>query len=163
MKRFRFAAMLAIALPAAAAGSQCSVHEDKASTMKTEAAVAAEAVVAAAADTASMQGEIVDIACYFRHDSKGPEHTSCAVYCANLGMPMAFLEEGTGKLFVVLPSGHADPKEAVLAHLGQKVDVEGVLTTSGGLTGIEITDIRPVGEAGAGPASTQKMEGHSEH
>ena len=160
MKRFRFAAVLAIALPAAAAGSQCSVHEDKASTMKAEAAVEAGAVVAAAADTASLQGEIVDIACYFRHDSKGPEHTSCAVYCANLGMPMAFLEEGTGKLFVVLPSGHADPKEAVLAHLGQKVDVEGVLTASGGLTGIEITGIRP---AAAGPASPPKMEGHSEH
>ncbi len=154
MKRFRFAAVLAIAMPAAAAGSQCSVHEDKASVPK---AGAAEAAVA---DTASMQGEIVDIACYFRHDSKGEEHTSCAVYCANLGMPMAFLEEGTGNLFVVLPSGHADPKEAVLPHLGKKVDVEGVLMASGGLTGIEIIGIRP---AGAGPASPQKKEGHSEH
>ena len=140
MKRFRFAAVLAIALPAAAAGTQCSVHEDKASAGKA--------------------GEIVDIACFFRHDSKGEEHTSCAVYCANLGMPMAFLEEGTGNLFVVLPSGHADPKEAVLPHLGQKVDVEGVLMASGGLTGIEIIGIQP---AGAGPASPQKKEGHSEH
>ena len=155
MKRFRFAAVLALALPAAAAGSQCSGHEDKASTPK------AEAVQAAAADTASMQGEIVDIACFFRHDSKGPEHTSCAVYCANLGMPMAFLEEGTGNLFVVLPSGHADPKETVLPHLGQKVDIEGVLMASGGLTGIEITRIQPSGEAGTAPAG--KMEGHSEH
>lgn len=157
MKRFRFAAILAIALPAAAAGSQCSVHEDKASVPK------AEAAEAAVADTASMQGEIVDIACYFRHDSKGEEHTSCAVYCANLGMPMAFLEEGTGNLFVVLPSGHADPKEAVLPHLGQKVDVEGVLMASGGLTGIEIIGIQPAGEAGSGPAPPQKKEGHSEH
>ena len=156
MKRFRFAAVLALALPAAAAGSQCSGHEDKASTPK------AEAAQAAVADTASMQGEIIDIACYFRHDSKGPEHTKCAVYCANLGMPMAFLEEGTGNLFVVLPSGHADPKEKVLPHLGQKVDVEGVLISSGGLTGIEITGIQPAGEAASAPAG--KMEGgHSEH
>ena len=155
MKRFRFAAVLALALPAAAAGSQCSGHEDKASTPK------AEAAQAAVADTASMQGEIIDIACYFRHDSKGPEHTKCAVYCANLGMPMAFLEEGTGNLFVVLPSGHADPKGTVLPHLGQKVDVKGVLMSSGGLTGIEITGIQPAGEAGSAPAG--KMEGHSEH
>ena len=155
MKRFRFAAVLALALPAAAAGSQCSGHEDKASIQK------AEAAEAAVADTASMQGEIVDIACFFRHDSSGPEHTSCAVYCANLGMPMAFLEEGTGNLFVVLPSGHADPKETVLPHLGQKVDVKGVLMASGGLTGIEITGIQPSGEAGSAPAG--KMEGHSEH
>ena len=156
MKRFRFAAILAIALPAAAAGSQCSVHEDKASTRK------AEAAETAVADTASMQGGIVDIACYFRHDSKGQEHTKCAVYCANLGMPMAFLEEGTGNLFVVLPSGHADPKETVLPHLGRKVSVEGVLMSSGGLTGIEITGIQPAGEAGSAPVS-QKREGHSEH
>ena len=153
MKRFRFAAILALSLPAAAAGSQCSGHEDKASIQK------AEAAEAAVADTASMQGEIVDIACYFRHDSKGKEHTKCAVYCANLGMPMAFLEDGTGNLFVVLPSGHADPKETVLPHLGQKVDVEGVLMASGGLTGIEITGIRP---AAAGSAPAMKG-GHSEH
>ena len=156
MKRFRFAAILAIALPAAATGSQCSVHEDKASTQK------AEAAEAAVADTASMQGEIVDIACYFRHDSSGPEHTKCAVYCANLGMPMAFLEERTGNLFVVLPSGHADPKEVVLPHLGQAVSVEGILWSSGGLTGIEITESRPAGEAGSAPAAS-KMEGHSDH
>ena len=156
MKRFRFAAVLAIVLPAAVSGSQCSVHDDKASARKAE---AAGAVQAAVADTASMQGEIVDIACYFRHDSKGKEHTKCAVYCANLGMPMAFLEDGTGNLFVVLPSGHADPKETVLPHLGQKVDVEGVLMASGGLTGIEITGIRP---AAAGSAPAMKG-GHSEH
>ena len=103
------------------------------------------------------------LACYVRHDSSGQEHVKCAVYCANLGMPMAFLEEGTGNLFVVLPTGHSDPKETVLPHLGRKVRVEGVLMSSGGLTGIEITGIQPAGEAGSGPASPQKMEGHSEH
>ena len=157
MKRFRFAAILAIALPAAAAGSQCSVHEDKTSTRK------AEATEETAVDTASMQGEIVDIACYFRHDSSGPEHTKCAVYCANLGMPLAFLEEETGELFVVLPSGHADPKEVVLPHLGQAVSVEGILWSSGGLTGIEIMEIQPAGEAGADPAEGEMEGGHSEH
>ena len=145
MKRFRFAAILALALPVAAAGSPSGATEET------------------AVDTASMQGEIVDIACYFRHDSSGPEHTKCAVYCANLGMPMAFLEEETGELFVVLPSGHADPKEVVLPHLGQAVSVEGILWSSGGLTGIEIMEIQPAGEAGADPAEGEMEGGHSEH
>ncbi len=141
----RFAAILALALPVAAAGSPSGATEET------------------AVDTASMQGEIVDIACYFRHDSSGPEHTKCAVYCANLGMPLAFLEEETGNLFVVLPSGHADPKEVVLPHLGQAVSVEGILWSSGGLTGIEIMEIQPAGEAGADPAEGEMEGGHSEH
>jgi len=54
------------------------------------------------------------------------------------------LEEGTDKLYLIIPAGHADPKTPVLPHLGKKVKVDGVLYAMGGLTGVEIGKIEEV-------------------
>ena len=140
MSGFRFASVLAVAVLLMGSTGHEGGHNDHDST-------AAATEKDAEIDVRQMQGEIVDITCYMRHDSRGPEHVKCAVFCANLGMPLGFLEEGTGSIFLVLPSGHADPKEAVLAHIGQPVKVEGILWSSGGLTGIEIVEIEQVAAA----------------
>jgi hypothetical protein len=101
----------------------------------------AEVTVEDEIDTRSMSGEIIDITCYTRHDSKGPEHLKCAVYCANLGMPLGFLEDDTNKVYLILPSGHADPKEAVMPYMAKHVNVDAIIYVSGGLAGVEILEI----------------------
>ena len=92
-------------------------------------------------DLMTIDGEIIDITCYIRHDSRGPEHLKCALSCAELGMPLGLLENGTGELFLILPAGHSDPREAVLRYIARKVRIDGILWFSGGLTGIEIVKI----------------------
>ena len=98
-------------------------------------------------DVRTVDGEIIDITCYIRHDSRGPDHLKCALTCADLGMPLGLLENLTGDLFLILPGGHSDPREAVLPYISKKVRVDGILWGSGGLTGIEIEDIRELEEA----------------
>ena len=93
-------------------------------------------------DTRTVDGEIIDITCYIRHDSRGPEHLKCALFCTELGMPLGLLEDATGEIYLILPAGHSDPREAVLPFVSKKVRVTGILWSSGGLTGIEIEDIR---------------------
>ncbi|HIC68575.1 MAG TPA: hypothetical protein EYO90_03485 [Candidatus Latescibacteria bacterium] len=92
-------------------------------------------------DMYSGTGEIIDITCHLRHDSRGPEHTKCAVYCANLGMPLGFVEDGTERIYLIIPSGHGDPKEAVLTHMAKHVKVRGVTYVAGGLRSLEVTEV----------------------
>jgi hypothetical protein len=44
----------------------------------------------------TVQGEILDMACYVGHDAKGPGHAKCAVKCLKEGQPMGLLaKDGT--------------------------------------------------------------------
>lgn len=117
-----------------------------------------------AIDVKSVQGEIIDITCYVRHDSKGPEHAKCAVYCANLGMPLGLLEDGTDKIHVILPSGHADPKEAVLPFIAKRVKVEAIVYSTGGLAGMEVLEIEDLkAEEGTAPEKATSQSAPHAH
>lgn len=89
----------------------------------------------------TVTGEVIDITCFVRHDSKGPEHIKCANYCAGLGMPLGILEDETNKIFLILPAGHAAPKESVEGFIGERVTAKLMLFRSGGLTGAEVMEI----------------------
>jgi len=112
-----------------------------------------------AIDVKSVQGEIIDITCYVRHDSKGPEHAKCAVYCANLGMPLGLLEDGTDKIYLILASGHADPKEAVLPFIAKRVKVDAIVYSTGGIMGMEVLEIEDL-KTGEG-TTPEKAKSHT--
>ena len=115
-----------------------------------------------AVDVKKIRGEIIDITCAIRHDSTGPDHEKCAIYCANLGMPLGLLEDGTGKIYLIIPSGHGDPKEAVLSFISKHVEVEGIVYARGDLTTIEVVDIAVLkGEAQAGGAPAKGHDAHA--
>jgi hypothetical protein len=95
-------------------------------------------------DKETVEGEIIDITCYIRHDSKGPKHIKCAESCALLGMPFGVLEDKTNKIYLLLPAGHDNPIEPFKAHLGKKVKVKGLFFTTGGMTGLEIETIEEI-------------------
>jgi hypothetical protein len=96
--------------------------------------VSAMAVTARAAD--SVTGEVVDLACYMPHDSKGASHRKCADTCAKKGMPLAILTDDN-QLFLVLedhenPKGYATVKDKAAEH----VTVEGEKINKGGIQAI---------------------------
>lgn len=92
----------------------------------------------------TVEGEIVDITCYLRHQARGEEHIQCAVMCANMGMPLGVLEDETEQIYLIVPSGHSDPKEGVLEHIGKHVKVKGTMLALGGLTTLEIEEVREI-------------------
>ena len=95
-------------------------------------------------DEKTVQGEFIDITCYVRHDSKGPNHLKCAEYCASLSMPFGLLEDGTNKIYLILPGGHDNPTELIMPYIEKKVKVDGIIYTMGGLTGFEIQEIEEI-------------------
>ena len=60
---------------------------------------------AAPAKTTEIRGQLIDLACYLKHDSKGDTHKTCAQECAAKGLPIGILTDD-GKIYQVMGKGH---------------------------------------------------------
>lgn len=94
----------------------------------------------------TLQGEIIDLACYIRHAALGEKHLKCAEHCAELSLPLGLLEDQTNQVYLILPPGHTDPRPLVLPHLGKRVRVQGQHYAMGGMNGLEIGKIEALEE-----------------
>jgi len=52
----------------------------------------------------NITGEVVDTFCYTAMGAKGATHRQCGLDCAKKGIPVGLLENGTNKLYVLLPA-----------------------------------------------------------
>lgn len=91
-------------------------------------------------------GEVIDPVCYLSHGSVGKEHKACAEYCVKQGIPLAILEEKTGKIYMSLPVDHSHPNAKLRDFIADKVKVTGTVYSKGGLTGINVQAIERVGK-----------------
>ena len=81
----------------------------------------------------TIKGELVDSLCYVAMAAKGPGHKQCAIDCAKAGIPVSILEDGTGKLYTVLPKeDKTGYPESVIGKMGEKVTLTGDLYENGG-------------------------------
>ncbi len=81
----------------------------------------------------TIKGELVDSLCYVGMKAKGPGHKQCAIDCAKAGIPISILEEGTGKLYTVLPAkDKTGYPEDVIGKMGDQVTLKGDLYENGG-------------------------------
>jgi hypothetical protein len=96
------------------------------------------------AEVFSVEGEIIDMACYVSQEAKGPDHAGCAKRCVKAGQPMGLLtDDGT---VYVLYASHKDGSafEAAKDHAGAKVQISGTLSTRGGIKGIEVATVKTI-------------------
>ena len=54
------------------------------------------------ADKATVEGTLVDMACYLKMGASGEKHARCAVKCAKGGSPMGVLKKGTDEVYTLL-------------------------------------------------------------
>lgn len=81
----------------------------------------------------TIKGELVDSLCYVGMGAKGAGHKQCAIDCAKAGIPISILEEGTGKLYTVLPAkDKTGYPENVINKMGEAVTLKGDLYENGG-------------------------------
>ena len=81
----------------------------------------------------TLKGELVDSLCYVAMAAKGSGHKQCAIDCAKAGIPISIVEEGTGKMFTVLPKeDKTGYPESVIGKMGDKVTLKGDLYENGG-------------------------------
>lgn len=90
----------------------------------------------------TLEGEILDMACYVGHEAKGPDHADCAKRCVKGGQPMGLLaEDGT---IYLLYASHADASafEQAKDFAGQKVELKGVPASQSGIKGLEVHSVK---------------------
>ena len=81
----------------------------------------------------AIKGELVDSLCYVAMAAKGSGHKQCAMDCAKAGIPISIVEDGTGKLYAVLPKeDKTGYPESVISKMGEKVTLKGDLYENGG-------------------------------
>ena len=66
-------------------------------------------------------------------NATGAGHKQCAIACAKAGIPISILEDGTGKLYTVLPKeDKTGLPESVISKMGDKVTLKGDFYENGG-------------------------------
>jgi len=95
-----------------------------------------------AAETVTVKGEVIDTYCYALMGAKGEGHRQCAIDCVKAGIPAGLLEEGTGKVYVLLPNKDKTglPK-GVIDKMGRMATVTGKVYTSGGSNFVTVESI----------------------
>jgi hypothetical protein len=95
-----------------------------------------------APDTVTVQGEIVDMACYMAKGSRGAAHKACAVMCAKRGVPIGVLTDN-GELYLLLDDhNNEDPYEAVKKLAGERAEVTGKKIGKQGVSGIVVSSAK---------------------
>jgi hypothetical protein len=90
------------------------------------------------ADAVTVQGEVVDMACYMAKGSRGAAHKACAVMCAKRGVPIGVLTDA-GELYLLLDDhNNEDPYEAVKKLAGERAEVTGKKINKQGVAGIVV-------------------------
>ena len=100
--------------------------------------------VYAQAKTVTVKGEVIDTYCYALMGAKGESHRQCAIDCFKAGIPAGLLENGTNKVFVLLPNKDKTslPQSAILEKMGRQATITGKVYTSGGSNFLTIESIK---------------------
>jgi hypothetical protein len=100
----------------------------------------------------TIQGEVVDMACWLEEGKMGPDHAKCAASCVKGGTPAGIVTPD-GTVYLVVPHG-AEGKHA-LSHVGKRVEIKGVIHERGGIKGIISSSCKAMEE----PKKDPKPEG----
>jgi hypothetical protein len=101
------------------------------------------AIQAYAAEAVTVKGELIDTYCYGTMGAKGPSHRSCAIECVKKGIPAGLLEDGTNKVYVLLPAkDNSGLPPAVIEKMGERVTITGKAYSQGGSQFLTIESIK---------------------
>jgi hypothetical protein len=95
------------------------------------------------AQSITVKGEVIDTYCYALMGAKGESHRQCAIDCVKAGIPAGLVEEGTGKVYVLIPSkDKTGLPQGVMDKMGRMASVTGKAYTSGGSNFLTVESIK---------------------
>ena len=94
---------------------------------------------ASAQDDVTVQGEIIDMACYMAKGSKGAAHKTCAQMCAKKGVPIGVLTDA-GDVYLLLDDhNNPDPYDAAKKLAGEHAEINGKKFSKQGVASIVVS------------------------
>jgi len=99
-------------------------------------------LAARAQEDLTVQGEIVDMACYLSKGSRGASHKSCAQLCAKRGVPIGVLTDG-GELYLLLDDhNNPDPYDDAKKLAGERAEISGKKFNKQGVASIVVGAVK---------------------
>ena len=93
---------------------------------------------ASAQEDVTVQGEIVDMACYMAKGSRGAAHKSCAQMCAKKGVPIGVLTDA-GEVYLLLDDhNNPDPYDGAKKLAGERAEISGKKFSKQGVASIVV-------------------------
>ncbi len=106
-------------------------------------AVCAGLAGAALAAEKSVTGTLEDSFCYITLGALGEYHKKCATECAKKGIPVALVEKGTDKMYVLLPAKNNEPlPDDVISKMEDEVTVTGDAYSKGGVNYLTVKAVK---------------------
>ena len=97
---------------------------------------------ARAQDDVTVQGEIVDMACYMAKGSHGAAHKACAQMCAKRGVPIGVLTDA-GEVYLLLDDhNNPDPYDSAKKLAGERAEVSGKKYSKQGVASIVVGGVK---------------------
>jgi hypothetical protein len=91
-----------------------------------------------AQDDVTVQGEIIDMACYMSKGSRGAAHKACAQLCAKKGVPIGVLTDA-GEVYLLLDDhNNPDPYDAAKKLAGERAEISGKKFVKQGVASIVV-------------------------
>jgi len=98
-----------------------------------------------AAQEVTVRGEVVDSVCWIKNGARGADHRSCAQTCADGGIPLALLEEGTDELIWLASSqSMTGANEELKAHASHTVEITGEWAERNGTRILVISEVKHI-------------------
>lgn len=97
----------------------------------------------ASAESKDVTGTLEDGYCFTAAGAHGPGHKQCAISCAKKGIPVALVEKGSEKIYVLLPGQNDTSLPAdVISKMEDEVTVSGDVYNKGGVTFLTVKSVK---------------------
>jgi len=95
-----------------------------------------------AQEDVTVQGEILDMACYMAKGSKGAGHKACAQMCAKKGVPIGILTDA-GEVYLLLDDhNNPDPYDDAKKLAGEHAQITGKKFSKQGVASIVVGSVK---------------------
>ncbi|HEY9165905.1 MAG TPA: hypothetical protein VIS48_07055 [Candidatus Kryptonia bacterium] len=92
----------------------------------------------------TIQGEVIDMACYMTKGEKGAAHADCAQMCINNGLPVGVLD-AKGHVYLCMTSTHKPANSLLVQYAAKQVKITGTVYQKGGMDLLAVDTVEPVG------------------
>ena len=100
------------------------------------------ACAAHAQEDVTVQGEVLDMACYMAKGSKGAAHKACAQMCAKKGVPIGILTDA-GEVYLLLDDhNNPDPYDDARKLAGERAEITGKKYSKQGVASIVVSGVK---------------------
>ena len=91
----------------------------------------------------AVTGTLEDSFCFVTTGAHGADHKKCATGCAKKGIPVALVEKGTDKMFVLLPpKNDSSLPNGVIDKMESEVTVTGDAYDKGGVSYLTVKSVK---------------------